>query len=112
MNNHVSHLCKTLNFQLRNISRIRKYLDIESCHHIVRSLVLSRLDYGNSLLIGTTDANQKRLQRIQNRAARLIFSLKRRDHITPYLEKLHWLPVSQRINFKMLTLMFQCLDDS
>jgi len=109
MNSHVSHLCKTLNFQLRNISRIRKYLDIDSCHHIVRSLVLSRLDYGNSLLIGTTDSNKTKLQKIQNRAVRVIFGLKRRDHITPHLKRLHWLPLRERLNFKLLTMMFQCI---
>ena len=108
MNNHVSHLCQTLNFQIRNISRIRRYLDNDSCHHIVRSLVLSRLDYGNSLLIGTTDVNFQRLQRIQNRAVRLIFGLKRRDHISPHLAELHWLPVKERVNFKLLTIMFHC----
>ena len=98
MNNHVSHLCKTLIFQLRNISHIRRrYLDIDSCNHIVRALVISRLDYGNSLLTGTTETNINKLQRIQNRAVRLICGLKRRDHVSPYRAELHWLPVKERI---------------
>ena len=78
----------------------------------MRSLVLSRLDYGNSILTGITDANFQRLQRIQNRAVRLIFGLKRHDHISPYLANLHWLPVKERVNFKLLTIMFQCLHSS
>ena len=49
------HVCHTLNFQLRNIARIRKYLDQDTCHHIVRSFVLSLLDYRNSLLPGSTN---------------------------------------------------------
>lgn len=112
MKNHVSHLCKTLNFQLRNISRIRRYLDKDSCNHIVHALVISRLDYGNSLLIGTTDSNLQRLQRIQNQAIRLICGLTHRDHVSPHHVKLHWLPIRERINFKLFTIIFQCLHGS
>ena len=46
MTSQVGRVCRTLNFQLRNIARIRKYLDQDTCHHIVRSFVLSRLDTG------------------------------------------------------------------
>ena len=108
MTSQVGGLCRTLNFQLRNIARIRKYLDQDTCHHIVRSFVLSRLDYGNSLLAGSTNAQLNKLQRIQNRAARLICGAKRREHISPYLARLHWLPV----NFKLLVYIYQCLNGS
>ena len=60
------------------------------------------LDYGNSLFAGCTNAQFNKLQRIQNRAARLICGAKRREHISPYLARLHWLPVRQRFNFKLL----------
>ena len=111
MNNHVSHMCKTLIFQLRNISRIRRYLDIDSCNHIVLALVISRLDYGNYLLTGTTETNINKLQRIQNRAVRLICGSKRCDHVSPYRAVLHWLPVKELINFKLLTIIYQCVHD-
>ncbi|XP_072039433.1 uncharacterized protein [Amphiura filiformis] len=111
MNDHVSGLCQTLNFQLRNIARVRRFLDTDSCHHIIRALILSRLDYGNSLLAGTTNINLSKLQRIQNRAVRLIYGLKRRDHITPYIMDLHWLPIRERVNFKILTIIYQCVND-
>ena len=101
-----------INYQLKNIARIRKYLDEESCHHIIRSLVTSRLDYGNSLLAGMTQAQATKLQRIQNKAARLICGAKRRDHISPYLARLHWLPVQQRVNFKLLVYIYQCVNGS
>ena len=110
MDKQVSELCRKLNYQIYNIARIRRYLEIESCHHIVRSLVTSRMDYGNSLLAGLTENNLNKLQRVQNKAARIIFRLKRRDHITPYLHSLHWLPVRQRINFKLLVIIYQCVN--
>lgn len=110
MNEQVKGLCRTLNFQIRNISRIRRFLDEDSCHHVVRSLISSRLDYGNSLLAGITNTQITLLQRIQNKAARIIFGVKRREHITPYLNKLHWLPVKQRVNFKILVIMYQCVN--
>ncbi|KAF7648774.1 hypothetical protein LDENG_00152180, partial [Lucifuga dentata] len=43
-----------------------------------------------------------RLQLIQNSAARLLTKTKKREHITPVLATLHWLPVSYRIDFKVL----------
>ena len=100
MNNHVSHLCKTLIFQLRNISCISIYIDFDSCNHIVRSLIISHLDYGNSLLTGTSETNIKKFQRLQNRAVR-------RDHVSPYRAKLHLLSVKEYINFKLLTIIYQ-----
>ena len=112
MSDHVNGLCRTLNYQLRNISRIRRYLSEENCHHVVRALVSSRLDYGNSLLAGITEAQLKKIQRIQNKAARLIFGISRRDHISPYITHLHWLPVKQRVNFKILVLIYQCINNS
>ena len=63
MTSQMGGLCRTLNFQLRNIAHIRKYLDQDTCHHIVRSFVLSRFDYGISLLAGSTNAQLNKLQR-------------------------------------------------
>ena len=47
------------------------------------------------------------IQRIQNSTARLVSRTKKSDHITPVLHSLHWLPVSQRIQFKVLTLAYK-----
>lgn len=56
MSSQVWALCHTLNHQLRNIAHIRKYLDEDACKHIIRALITSHLDYGNSLLLGITKA--------------------------------------------------------
>ncbi|KAJ8039819.1 hypothetical protein HOLleu_13938 [Holothuria leucospilota] len=106
MSSQVQALCCTLNHQLRNTARIRKYLDEDSCKHIVRALVTSCLDYGNSLLLGITKAQLHKLQHIQNRAACLICGDGSSEHVTPYLTRLHWLPVNQRIKFKLIVFVY------
>jgi hypothetical protein len=102
MDLQVSSICRTVNYHLRNISRIRRFIDQNTCAHAVRSLVLSRLDYGNSLLGGISQSNVQRLQKLQNRAARLIYCVDRRTSTSPLLRDLHWLPIQQRIHFKIL----------
>ena len=72
-----------------------------------------RLDYCNSLLINWPLTHIQRLQSVQNAAARLIFNLKRCDHITDALISLHWLRVPERIIiFKVATLMYRALHGS
>jgi hypothetical protein len=54
----------------------------------------------------------QKLQRLQNAAARLLTGTKRREHITPVLEQLHWLPVVCRVKFKILVLVYKCLNNT
>ncbi|XP_063967021.1 uncharacterized protein LOC135156941 [Lytechinus pictus] len=75
----------------------------------VRALITSRIDYANSLLCGTSSANIQRLQRAQNRAAKLVFLAKKRDHASPLLDQLHWLPVYKRVTYKILTIAYKCI---
>jgi hypothetical protein len=109
MCNHVNLICKTASFALHKIGSIRKYLDTKTTETLVHSLVMSRIDTCNSLLFGLPDSLIKKLQRVQNSAARLVTCTRPRDHITPILQNLHWLPVQARIKFKILLLTFQCL---
>ena len=104
--------CKTINFHLRNLSQVHIFIDEITCHHAVRALVTARLDYANSLLQGSSSKEIKRLQRLQNRAAKLIFKAKKYDHVSPLLRQLHWLPVQDRIDFKTLTIAYTCVTDS
>ena len=76
---------------------------------IVQALVIFRLDYCNSLLCGLPTILIKRLQRVQNAAARVIAKAGRRDHISPILFKLHCLPVEFRIKYKVLLLTYRAL---
>ena len=73
---------------------------------------ISRLDYCNSLLAGITSDQLSRIQRVQNNAARVVLRAKRRDHATPLLKHLHWLPIKQRIDFKIATLAYRHFEQS
>lgn len=108
MNKHVNNLCRSATFALSRIGKLRNYLDPVSTQKLIQAFVISRLDNCNSLLYGLPLKDINKLQRIQNMAARLIFLTKKRDHITPILrDKLHWLPVDQRIQFKILLLTYK-----
>ena len=110
MDAHVSSLCRGLHFQLSNIARIRPFITQEACQHATRALISTRLDYANSLLYGSRSTDLQRLQRTQNRAAKLIFKSHKHDHVTPLLKELHWLPVKERIIFKILTIVYKCMN--
>ena len=111
MQEHVSKTVQACNFHLRNISKIRSFLDTDITKMLVTSFVLSRLDYCNSLLTGAPKNLIGKLQKIQNRAAKLVSKDKGRAHVTPILYDLHWLPVEFRIDFKILCFAYKCLND-
>jgi hypothetical protein len=110
MKNHVNSVIKSANFQLKAIGRIRNYLSSEASASLVHAFITSKLDYGNSLLFGLPDTLLKKLQKIQNTAARILTRTKKYDHITHVLKELHWLPVEKRIHFKVLVLTYKCLN--
>ena len=68
----------------------------------MRALILSKLDYGNALLSGCKVINIARLQRMQNRVARIVFQVHRRHPSSDLLDPLHWLPIDKQIIFKIL----------
>ena len=106
---HVNELCRTAFYRIRNISRIRPCLSIDSTKTLVHALVTSRLDHCNSLLYGLPDYLIQRLQYVMNAAAKVITCKRKFDHVTPLLIELHWLPVRQRIVFKILLYTFKAL---
>ena len=69
-------------------------------------MITSRLDYCSTTLTGVADEQIARIQKIQNNAARLILKKSKRDHVTPLLKELHWLPVKYRIQYKLAMLAF------
>ena len=109
MSANVSKGIKSANYHLRNIGKIRKFLNTDTTKSAIISLVTSRLDYCNGLPCGITDELLCRLQKVQNNAARVVSGSKKYDHITPVLKDLHWLPIRKRIEFKILLLTFKCM---
>jgi len=81
--------------------QVRRQIGWEVTQQLVLALIMSRLDYCNSMLAALPTSTLQPLQRVQNAAARLVFGLSRSDHVTPTLIQLHWLPVSYRIKFKL-----------
>ena len=110
LSNHVDMLRRSINFHVRNLWRIRRYTDQNTCHHVARALITSRLDYCNAMFTVLSSKDLARLQRLQNSAARVIFAVSRRVDASPLLEALHWLPVSSRITFKILLYVFKILN--
>ena len=111
MEKQINKTTKSAYFHIRNISKVRKFLDIETTKTLVHTLVISRIDYCNSLFINLPQRLLKKVQRAQNSAARLIAKTSKRAHITPVLKELHWLPVTARVTFKVLLQTYKCVMD-
>jgi len=105
MDEHVKNICK-LSY-LRHIRSIDSVLSKSALERVVHAFKTARLDYCNYLLYGITEHQLGKLQRIQNVAARIVSRTRKHEHITPVLESLHWLPVKQRISYKILLLVYR-----
>ena len=109
MEKHVNNVCRAASFALHKLGQIRKYLDKHTTEKLVHAFVTCRLDNGNSVFYGLPGKLIAKLQRAQNSAARLVILTKSRDHISPILRDLHWLPVKSRIMYKILLLTYKCI---
>ena len=112
MNIQVTNICRSAYIELRRIASIRHFLTAEATKTLVCAFILSKLDYCNLLLAGCPQSLLSKLQMVQNSAARLISKTTRRDHITPVLHDLHWLPVRDRISYKVASITFSCITAS
>ncbi len=95
--------------QLRDFRRVRRFLTQEASILVANALVSSRLDYCNSLYRSLSKFNLRKLQIIQNSAARIVTNTSKFARITPVLKKLHWLPIEHRSVFKTATLVYKFL---
>ena len=107
LESHINSVCRSAYFHLRNIRSIRNMLTDNVCSQLIHALVTVRIDYCNSLLYSLPNCSLSRLQRILNTAARTFCKIFKFDHITKTLLDLHWLPIQQRILFKILILTYQ-----
>ena len=94
---------------LLKIKATRKYLPTKACTKAVITLVMSHLDYANSILTGLPKASICQLQRVQNMAAKIILQRNKFESSSKCLKELHWLPIHHRINIKVITLVFKCI---
>ena len=97
---------------LRQIRSVRRSLSRHALLTLVRSLIVSKVDYCNSVesvLAGIPGQLQDRLQSVLNAAARLVFSARRSERITQLLRELHWLRVPELVTFRLCVLVYRCL---
>ena len=108
MNAHVSNIARTCYFELRHLASIHRFLTSTATATLVSAFVLSRIDYCDSLLFGSTHDVTSHLQRIENYAAQVILRLPKSSCITIHLRSLHWLPVKVRSTYKIASLCYHC----
>ena len=109
MDSHIQAVCQSAYFHLRNIRTLKPYLTPAAIITVTHAFITSRIDYCNSLLYGVSEQSIQKLQRIQNSAARVITNTPKYNHITPVLRHLRWLPVKQRVVFKILLITYKAL---
>jgi len=105
---HVNAVVKVCFAALRQIQSVQRCLHRHTLTTLIHSLVITKADYCSSLLAGVSNQLLSRLQSIFNDAARMIYSSRRSEHITPLLSELHWLKVPHRIQFRLCVLTYRC----
>ena len=113
MDVHVTSVCQSSFYHLSKIASIRPLLNQDTTEALIHAFVSTRLDFCNCLLFGITKKNLRKLQKVQNRAARICLKISRKQQIPSLslLKELHWLPISFRIDFKTLLLTYKCLNN-
>ena len=105
LNKNVASVSKSCFFHLRALQHIRHTLTDDAAKTIARSLVGSRLDYANPVLVGTSSKNINRMQHIHNTLVRIVMKIPHDQTCNVstkhLLSTLHWLPVRRRIDFKI-----------
>ena len=112
MKEYISFICQTAFLEIRRISAIHHYLTDDATQTLVVFLVLSRIDYCNSLLAGFPQSLVSKLQRVKSSVARLVVRVLPQVYITPILRHLHWLPVRAQISYKTACLCFNAITSS
>jgi HEPN domain-containing protein len=109
LSKHISAISKSCFLHIRDLRRIRNSIDLATARTIATSLVHSKLDYCNSILLNLPASQTNRLQLVLNSAARAVTKTPKYHHITPILKSLHWLKIEQRIQYKVLSLTHKSL---
>ena len=110
MKAHVQRTCWTCHYQLRQLRSVRRSLSFTACTSHVHAFITSRLDYCNNLLAGISVGLMSQLQSVVRVAARLVMRKRKFDPISNDIrDRLHWIPVKQRIDFKLGLLVYKCL---
>ena len=105
---HITQVCRVAYMHLSNVRKIRNMLTDEAARQLIHAFITFRIDYCNFILYGMPDTILSDLQLTQNAAARILTKCGDRNYPSIcLLKKLHWLPVRQRITYKILILTFK-----
>ena len=92
---HINKITSSCIYTIRNVARIRHLLDLDTTKTLMQALVLSCMDYCNSLLLGCSGYLLQKLQQVQNMACRVVCQCTKFEHISPFLADIHWLKVKE-----------------
>ncbi|XP_071091455.1 uncharacterized protein [Haliotis cracherodii] len=106
----VNQLCGSFYFHSRCIGQIRTHITTEATKYLIQCLVPSSETMETACLWGVVKQTVDRLQLVQNTTARIVTRTSHTSHVTPVLKHLHWLPVESRIMYKMLSLIYKCVN--
>jgi len=109
MSTHITKTVAGCFATLRQLRSVRRSLSHDAFTRLVVALVLSRLDYCNGVLAKLPASQLNRLQSVLHASARLTYGARRHDHVKPLLQRLHWLSVPERMEFKLCVLTYRCL---
>ena len=104
---HISAICSSCIYHIRDLRRICRHLDLDSA----KLLVCSRFDYCNSLLSGIVETDLTKLQRVLNRLAQVVTKSPPFTRSVPLLRSLHWLPVKYRVHIKICLLTYKAFHE-
>ena len=107
-------MVKSCNIHLGNIGVIASKLSFELKRQLIHCFVLSKLDYCNALLFGQPECSISKLQKVQNSCVRFLFGqygVRKWDSAMPLLKKAHFLPIKERIVYKIALLAFKCINN-
>ena len=109
LRHHVKLKCKAAMFNLIRIKRLRSYLTESTCNILVMSLVMSHIDYANSILMNFPECVLGQMQRVQDIAAKIVMGKSKYNSSTQCWKALHCLPIKACIEHKFLTLVHKCV---
>jgi len=111
---YIDHIAKTTSnciFKLIQISRIKHLLDRKTLLLLINAFVFTKMYYFSTVWANTCQSNIKKLQLVQNFAARIVLDLKKFDHISQGIKSFNWLTVKERLFFNDVVMVFKCVND-
>lgn len=110
LDSHINKVVSHSHKLLKDIGKIRNVISVKHTEMLVHAVISSRLDYGNSMFFNMSKSNTYKLQKVQNAAARLVKRKRKREGISSVLRELHWLKVESRVIFKIVLLVYKCIN--